>query len=269
MTSIINERQRYYSVGVLYGVLLVAAFLNAIFPDIVDAVEKNGALSALLSGGGVDPVLIFALLVLARVFVDESAQLTGREAAVAVLVTALIYVPIPWFSWLAVTLIGLRTLLWGRRDVGWLCIYLAFPKFWGLIPLKFIGVSILGIDAYIVSFLTGYEVQGNMLIPPDGSTPLTVLWGCSSFHGISYSILAWLAFAVVGGRKAASNLHWLAFGIAGVIAINLLRLTLMTVFDPYYENLHIGTGAQITSLVLFLWMVAIPFLGQKTSVKYV
>ncbi len=115
------------------------------------------------------------------------------------------------------------------------------------------GDAVLGMEARIAGlmasgFLPDLEVQGNALQVPGG--PMVVLvWGCSSFSNLGDSLL--LFCALVSLRPAGSPVQgWRGrFAVCLVllaciaIALNLLRLTLMSRDPGTYAYLHGSEGA--------------------------
>lgn len=188
------------------------------------------------------------------------------EGVILGLVLLLLYLPLTWFSWLALTLVGGRLFL-SDRKLGTLCIYLTVPKFWGLILVMAIGTPVLTLDAYVTALAAGYEISGNLVIPTDGNDPVLILWACSSFHGISYMLLAWLAFSAVNRVNPLRHPGWLAAGLAGVMLINWIRLFAMIRFMDLYHPLHDGTAGEVVGLITAVWMIAIASMRPKTAAR--
>ncbi len=255
--------------GPLYSILVLCAFANAAFEDVRKVFVEDGAMSALLTGGGIHPVLLFSVLWVAWALWKaplESRLPVWAERLILGLVALLLYVPLTWFSWLALTVLGGRVLL-SERWLGMLCIYLTVPKFWGLMLVMGIGTPVLTIDAYVTALAAGYEISGNFVVPGDGNDPVLILWACSSFHGISYMLLAWLAFSVVNKVSPLQNLHWLAAGVAGVVLINWMRLFAMIRFMDLYQPLHEGTAGEVVGLLTTLWMIGLASMRPKSAVR--
>lgn len=123
----------------------------------------------------------------------------------------------------------------------------------------------LSIDAYITALAAGYGSNGNFVVPTDGNVPTLILWACSSFHGISYMLLAWLALSTVNGVSPLRHLGWLAIGVAGVVLINWMRLFAMIGFMDLYEPLHTGTAGEIVGLLTTLWIFGIATMGPRPA----
>ncbi|MFB9951361.1 hypothetical protein ACFFP0_21140 [Rhizobium puerariae] len=243
--------------GPLYSILILCAFGNAVFDDIRKTVVEDGVVPAMLTGGDVHPVLIFSVLWTAwtvwRAPLDAALP-RWAERAILIAVALFLYIPLGWFSWVALTILGIRILL-SDRTLGMLCIYLTVPKFWGLMTVMAIGTPVLSIDAYVTALAAGYGNSGNFVVPGDGNDPVLILWACSSFHGISYMLLAWLAFSAVKKISPLRYPGWLALGLVGVVLINWARLFAMIRFMDLYEPLHHGMAGEVVGLVTTLWMI--------------
>ncbi|MBZ4021515.1 hypothetical protein CKO11_03465 [Rhodobacter sp. TJ_12] len=254
--------------GTLYSLLLLSAFVNANFFEVTEHVAEKGLVSALLSGGAINPILLFAALWAAwRLARIEIAPLSPRwgDWAIVAIVIALIYVPMTWFSWIAVTVVGVRVMR-SSKQLGGLIAYMAVPGFWGLIPVKLIGAPILVADAFVVSLAAGYPVNGNTIIPTGAENTVTILWGCSSVHGISYMVLAWLVLASINRVRPFANWPLLLVGLAGVVLINWTRLFFMVRYEDLFDYLHSGTGSQYVAMATLVWMVTLPILASSRRV---
>ncbi|TDX82365.1 exosortase/archaeosortase family protein [Neorhizobium sp. R1-B] len=264
--TLLLEKER---LGPLYSTLVLCAFGNAVFEDIRKVFVEDGVVSALLTGGGVHPVLLFSVLWVAWALWKmplESRLPLWAERLVIGLVALLLYLPLTWFSWVALTILGGRVLL-SDRKLGILSIYLTVPKFWGLILVMAIGTPVLTIDAYVTALAAGYESSANFVVPTDGNDPVLILWACSSFHGISYMLLAWLAYSVVNKVSPLRGLNWLAAGIAGVVLINWMRLFAMIRFMDLYEPLHDGVAGEVVGLLTTFWIIGLASMGRKSAVR--
>lgn len=255
----------------LYAALTVATFLNAIFTMAVKSVTVEGWAFAILSGGSANPILIFAVFWLAwMVWGSEMRPLKSRfiEVSWAAVVIVLILIPLSWFSWVGLTLAGARIALASERlrAVG---LYISVPGFWALVATKFIGVPLLNLDAFVSSRLAGYASEGNFIMPDDGNVPIVVLWPCSSFHGLSYMVLAWLVFSAVQKVTPWRNLHLLAIGVFGVMVINWARLVSMTRFSDHFDSIHHGSISQLIAMITLVWMAGISMYATSLNAKLV
>ncbi|WP_157775746.1 hypothetical protein [Hartmannibacter diazotrophicus] len=254
--------------GQIYSILVIAAFINAVTFVVIEEVQKTDALTALMSGGTLNPIILFSFAWAAwSLWEAEIEPLANSrlENLFIVAMIALIYIPMYWFSWVALTLVGLRVAL-SSFQLGILAAYLAVPLFWGKLIITFIGLKLLWLDALIVSLAAGYSVKGNMIVPNDQNDPIVVLWSCSSLHGLNYLVLAWLTFSMVNKTKARDNWHILAIGLLGMFLINWIRLFMMARYSHYYDYLHTGTGSQIIAMITLVWIVGISMFGSQRKV---
>jgi len=127
-------------------------------------------------------------------------------------------------------------------------------------PLEIFGAPILKADAILVSTLIGTDRVDNVfssVIGSDGSrTHFSVGDGCSSVHGMSIAILAWITISnTLGITWSARNLAWGLLAVGSMLAVNISRLSLMGLFPAYFPEIHGSPGSEIAawlSLTLIL-----------------
>ena len=129
------------------------------------------------------------------------------------------------------------------------------------------GDALLGIDAWIAAFLTGWFIPGvvaagTMLQATDGHA-LLLVWGCSSLSYVGdMMLLCWaLAMLIAGDAGVRRDLWiWLLLVALITIALNTARLGLMAMEPHMYQYLHHGDGAIVFRVANLLSVVGITWL---------
>src|SRR5262249_35571349 len=152
-------------------------------------------------------------------------------------------------SWLALTALSLYMLCLSparslRRRGALIALAVTGPMLWGPSLMEIFGPSILQIDAIFVSALIGTDHFGSVFSSAVGSAgtspPFFVIApGCSSLHGISIAVLAWITISnIFGGSWSAKYLAWVVLAALSVFAVNVSRLSLIGLFPAHYSAIH-------------------------------
>jgi hypothetical protein len=253
--------------------LLILAVANGLEVSVVNSLVRQGWAEALLNTFDVSAVVWIAWFaasaLLYRSRLDE--VITVPDAVIGFAVLSITIVPFARFSWLALTVLSLymisvapaRSL---RLRGALIALALTGPVLWGPALMEVLGPPILQADAILVSTLIGTDRVGTIFsgaLGADGlPTHFLIFPPCSSVHGISIAVLAWVTISNVFG--SAWSARYLAFGLLAVIsvlAVNVSRLSLIGLFPAYYPNIHGSPGSEIAAWLSLVLVVAIPLLG--------
>jgi hypothetical protein len=253
--------------------LLILAVANGLEVSVVNSLVRQGWAEALLNTFDVSAVVWIAWFaasaLLYRSRLDE--VITIPDAVIGLAVLSITIVPFARFSWLALTVLGLymisvapaRSL---RLRGALIALALTGPVLWGPALMEVLGPPILQADAILVSTLIGTDRVGTIFsgaLGADGSPSHFMIFPpCSSVHGISIAVLAWVTISNVFG--SAWSARYLACGLLAVIsvlAVNVSRLSLIGLFPAYYPNIHGSPGSEIAAWLSLVLVVAIPLLG--------
>jgi len=257
-TTVSTSLGRRYS---WLGFLLFAWF-NAIAPRALELTEQQGLGTTLTSGAGQSFTGWLCLLV-ALVLVwrggKEPAALP-RTGTLAVF-SLLCLVPLATASWLALALGGIVLLCHPVtliRAAGLLIAALAIRGPLTTLALDLFAAPLLAFDAQLASTLISLvepEVQrvDNLVFRASGVN-LVILSGCSSLANLSWSLLFWLTVRVYLGNAIPDRMLQGTLAVCAlVIALNAVRLALMTLSQAHYELIHGPVGqAAIDNLTLLL-----------------
>jgi hypothetical protein len=253
--------------------LLILAVANGLEVSVVNSLVRQGWAEALLNTFDVSAVVWIAWFaasaLLYRSRLDE--VITVPDAVIGFAVLSITIVPFARFSWLALTVLSLYMICVAparslRLRGALIALALTGPVLWGPALMEVLGPPILQADAILVSTLIGTDRVGTIFsgaLGADGlPTHFLIFPPCSSVHGISIAVLAWVTISNVFG--SAWSARYLAFGLLAVIsvlAVNVSRLSLIGLFPAYYPNIHGSPGSEIAAWLSLVLVVAIPLLG--------
>jgi hypothetical protein len=258
--------------------LLVLAVANGLEASVVNSVVRQDWPEALVNSFDVSAVVLIACLaastMLYRSRLDE--VITISDGIIGLGVVSMTIVPFAKFSWLALTVLSLYILSVAsarslRRRGALIALAVTGPMLWGPALMEMVGGPILQADAILVSSLIGTDRVGTVFsgaIGADGApTHFTIGPGCSSVHGISIAVLAWVTISnALGSGWSARYLTFGLLAVISVLAVNVSRMSLIGLFPAYYPNIHGSPGSEIAAWVSLALVVAIPLLGIKREV---
>jgi exosortase/archaeosortase family protein len=128
------------------------------------------------------------------------------------------------------------------------------------------ATPVLQADAILVSTLIGTDRFGNVFsgaIGVDGlPTHFEIYPGCSSLHGMSIAVLAWITISnTLGGAWSVRYFVYGLLAAVAVLAVNVSRLSLIGLFPAHFSTIHGPPGDQIASWLSLALVVAISLLG--------
>jgi hypothetical protein len=252
----------------LFAGLLIIPCVNGLAGRAIEAVRELGW-HALTAGFNVSAIVWFAVFASLRLVLRTGeGQVKALDVVVGVAVLALTAVPVPTLSWVALTLSSIyiaRACPAGSamQRGAFICLALTAPMVWGPKLMHAYFEPFQKIDALLVSGLTGTERLGNLVRLADGSGGyLMIAQGCSSFHNISLAILGSVtATQIVGTKRTVAQLCWCLLACASVLAVNVIRISLIGLHPEYYDLLHGPVGAGLANWVSLGLIVAICYLG--------
>jgi hypothetical protein len=253
--------------------LLILAAVNGLEGFVVNSAVTQGWFEALLGSFGVSAVVWIACFAAPRLLYGSriGEVITIPDAVIALGVLSLTIIPFAKFSWLALTLLGLYMLCVSpagslRRRTALIALAITGPMLWGPALMDVFATPILRADAILVSTLIGTDRVGNVFsgaLGADGSpTHFAIAPPCSSLHGMSIAVLAWITISnALGSAWSARHLAWGLLAAVAVLAVNVSRLSLIGLFPAYYLTIHGSPGSEIAAWLSLTLVVAISILG--------
>ena len=240
----------------LFSALMLAC-ASAMSDRVLTAVEA-GWITAATNTFYVSAIVWGALWLAGSLVLDpgkEPVAYARRSDWIAIaLALPAILAPFLLLNWMALTGLAIYVVFTSasrsRQQRGALIfLALSVPMFWSPRLASLASEVVLAVDAEFVSWILGTERVGNTVPFPGGSGYLYIAPGCSSIANVSLAILCWVAFGQFSNRGATlRDGVWLAAACAGVVAINVSRISLIGFFPSWYDFIHnSATGTMIAS----------------------
>jgi hypothetical protein len=237
---------------------------NGIVMGVLQSVATRGMWDALAAGFDVSIVVIAATIMgfsLNRRV--PGGCVTALDWLVGGVYLALLSVPWGPASWTALTFLAFYEAVRKPRSpeaIAAACLFIgiAVTQLWGHLILYLFAAPLLEIDTTLVAHLLGLigggvvEHVGNLIANSEGHS-LVIMTPCSSLSQISYGLLCWMTVV----RAARPEWRWAEVPMAlvvatSVIALNVLRMTLMGLSPEWYALFHGPIGGQIHSALVLL-----------------
>lgn len=253
----------------LFAGLCVLGFANGIASRVHDAVVSDGAAAAFVNTFSISAVVWVAFFACPALLLRAPREpLAGADLIVASCALGAFMLPLAHLSWVALTGLALYILRdsftrGGRRPLSpahrsaWILLATTGAMFWGRLLLHSASGPILEADTILISWLSGVERVGNTVRFADGGGHVWIAPYCSSVTNVSLAILCWVLFAQLRGlRWSLGNAGWCLLACLSVIAINVIRISLIVLHREHYDLIHGPTGAAVAN-----WMSVAAALG--------
>ena len=253
--------------------LFILAAANGLEGLVVDSVVTQGWSDALLGSFGVSAVVWIACFAASVLLYGSRLDevITTPDAVIGLGVLAMTILPFAKLSWLALTALSLYMLCVSparspRRRGAFIALAVTGPMLWGPALMDIFGPPILQADAILVSTVIGTDRIGNVFSGAIGSggipTHFAIYPACSSLHGMSIAVLAWITISnTLGVAWSARHLAWGLLAAVSVLAVNVSRLSLIGLFPAHYSAIHGSPGSDIAAWLSLALVVAISLLG--------
>jgi hypothetical protein len=170
-------------------------------------------------------------------------KIRSADVAVGAVVLLLTLLPVAAMAWLAVTALGFYLVFTGADDSARrgaiILVATTVPMLWSRMLFHFLAKPILEVDASLVAWVLGTHRTGNMVEFADHSGTLVIFEGCSSLANLSLALLCWVTLSqFLRHRSRLTDVFWCLLGCSSVVAINVLRISLMGLSTSHYEAVH-------------------------------
>ncbi|MGH6966156.1 MAG: hypothetical protein ACREE0_16860 [Phenylobacterium sp.] len=235
------------------GILL----LNAVATRAITALVELGPANALAGGLGLSWAfwLSFALCIrLAAIEDDRPARPKDLLLCAACLVAAL--VPISPLSTLACTALAVAILFDRTQGVhlkaaAMVLLAISIQLLWSRLLMLFFLGPVAFLDAHLVSLITQTAVQGNTVRFVDGTHRMSILEACTSVQNASMALMLFVAIVrTFRPKPQVSELYFLLGLFASVVAINIVRLTLMAQNIEMFHLVHGDIGWPVINAII-------------------
>ncbi|MCA6107148.1 hypothetical protein [Bradyrhizobium cenepequi] len=199
---------------------------------------------------------------------DRTIGVRPFELAIGAVFAFLVILPIGALSWLAVTALGFYVIIFSEdpsaRRGAFILVATTVPVLWSRLLFQFFADLILRIDASLVGWLLNTPRTGDIVGFADGSGVLVILPGCSSLANMSLAFLCWVTVSrLIDHKRSVYDLLWCLLACASVIAVNVIRMSVMGLSQWHYETFHSELGAAVTNTVIMGLILSCCLLGVR------
>ena len=270
--SISNGVLRDMSRDQFFCGLLILAAVNGLEGPVWASIVTLGWSDALLGLFDVSAVVWIACVAAAGLLYGSRIReaITIPDAVIGLGILSMAILPFARLSWLALAVLSLYMLSVApaqspRQRGALIALAITGPMLWGPALMEAFGTQILKADAILVSSVIGTERIGNFFgaIGPSGSpTHFAIFQACSSLHGMSIALLAWITISNTLGRAwSARHLAWGLLAAVLVLLVNVSRMSLIGLFPAYYPTIHGPLGNEIAAWLSLTLVIVISLLG--------
>ena len=269
---LLSARNKVKTEGVdrseLFASVYIVACANGLTARIVKSIYSDGWLDAAIGNFDVSIIVWVACFVgVSLVLIERTGEVQKADLVLSAALLPLMALPIGATSWLAVTILSLYILFFGRpadslRRGAIVLLAVTVPMFWSRLIFNLFAKFILEIDAIFVGWALGTKRTGNLVEFVDHSGSLAILPSCSSFANVSLALLCWVTISQFARHNWRSqDILWCLLACFSVFAVNVLRVSLMGVNGSFYLLLHSPGVEVLLSIVMLGLVVSISLAG--------
>jgi hypothetical protein len=252
--------------------LFLVTFANANIRIAATDITQFGFFASAPQGFGVNWVIWFAFAVCLSLLVKAApAPATRVDWIVGLACSLLIIWPTAYLSMVAITFLGIYAIMFHPKDryllaSGIVMLAIAVNGLWTNFALLFVSTYVLAFDTFLVGLLTGSAYAGNVITAGEDFN-LVVGIPCSFVGNASLALVLWIAitrsFRVEPIRQ---EIAYAAAVFGGVIVINTVRISYMTIDPSWLTFMHVGLGAQIISVAILLFTFVVSMFGVRREI---
>lgn len=264
MKSLSNNR------GELFASLYIIACANGLMARAVQSVQSDGLFDAAVGMFDVSIVVWVACYVgVSLILIDRTGEIRKTDLVLSVPLLLLIALPLGAASWFAVTILSLYILIFGQptdslRRGGIVLLAATVPMLWSRLLFNLFAKLILEIDAALVGWVLGTHRTGNVVEFADHSGSLAIFPPCSSLANVSLALLCWITISQFARHKwRPQDIFWCLLACFSVVAVNVLRISLMGVSAAFYLVLHGPTAEVLLSIFMLGLVISISLVGVR------
>ena len=259
--------------GELFAGLYLLGCANGLAAKMIQSVHRLGWVEAAVGTFDVSVIVVVACFTgISLVLADNSGGMDLADLAVAMVLLLIIALPIGATSWLAVTMLSLYVLLFTQAPESQhrgavILLAATVPMLWSRLIFDLFANFILGVDASLVGWMLGTHRSGNMVEFADHSGTLAIFPSCSSLANVSLALLCWVTIsASVRHEWRALDVFWCLLACSSVVAVNVIRISLMGLSSAHYHMLHTPLADIVSNIIILVLIVAISVLGVRRDV---
>jgi exosortase/archaeosortase family protein len=250
--------------------LYILGLINGLGGQIIQSINVEGwSASAFERISVIEFLACFAGVAL--LLRDRKEAVRTLDLAFAAIFLLFVILPVGVLSWVGVTGLSLYILLTqpgpSVRRGAIILLAVTVPMLWSRLLFQFFADIILGIDATLVASVLGTDRVGNVVRFFDSSGYMVVQPGCSSLANMSLAFLCWVTVTQwVNHRWSPTDIIWCLLTCVSVIAVNVIRISLMGLSQGHYQTLHTEFGYTIGNFFLLALTVGFCVLGARREI---
>lgn len=260
--------------GELFGAVYILGCVNGIAAKVILSVHRLGWIDAAASTFDISVAVIVACLIGTSLVLADKSCVQRADLAVALVLSLMISLPVGAMSWLAVTVLSFYVMF--RRQPAQsqhrgavILLAVTVPMLWSRLAFDLFSNFILAVDASLVSWMLGTNRTGNMVEFADHSGTLAIFSSCSSLANVSLALLCWVTISqAVQHKGRAKDAFWCLLACFSVVAMNVLRISLMGLSSWHYRMLHSPLAEILLNLLILVLIVSVSLAGVKRDIFY-
>ena len=259
--------------GELYAGVFIIGCVNGLAAKAISSVHRIGWQDAVLGTFDVSAVVIAACLAgISLVLSDRTEFVRAVDVTLAAFLLLVIALPMGAASWIAVAMLSLYVLSTqqGPQSLHRGAVILlatTVPMLWSRLVFDLFAKYVLAIDALLVGWVLGTHRHANMVEFADHSGTLAIFPSCSSLANASLGVLCWITISEMAGHKRQpQDVLWCMLVCACVVAVNVLRMSLMGLSYAHYAMLHSPLSELVVNVIILVLVAAISMLGVRRDI---
>jgi exosortase/archaeosortase family protein len=269
-SGVVGVLRRAMSREEFFAGLYILGLINGLGGQIIQSINVDGwSASAFERISVIEFLACFAGVAL--LLRDTKEAVRTLDLAFGAIFLLFIILPVGVLSWVGVTGLSLYVLLTqpspSVRRGAIILLAVTVPMLWSRLLFQFFADIILGIDAALVASVLGTDRVGNVVRFFDSSGYMVVQPGCSSLANMSLAFLCWVTVTQwVNHRWSPTDIIWCLLTCVSVIAVNVIRISLMGLSQGHYQTLHTEFGYTIGNFFLLALTVGFCVLGARREI---
>lgn len=256
----------------LFLLSVLLAVPNAIWNRIMTGIEIHGLVGSAFATFEISAIVWLSLgLALSILWKAERGRADWLDQAMFLMVLVATALPIGPGTWVALTIssavyLARRGLAPEEKAAAAIILAVTAPMFWSRRLLDVFGPAVLSADAYLVSLVTGTDSVANIVPLPNAEGFLMIATPCSSLANVSIGLLLWTTWTQYF-HMTFNRFFWIwcAVVCSAVVAINVVRISLIGYFPEHYELLHGAVGNAVTSWLTTFAILFISYEGTRRA----
>lgn len=258
--------------GELFAALYVLGCANGLGAKMILSVRRLGWMDAAAGTFDVSVIEIIACVVGISLILPDKTGVRRTDLVVALIVLLMIALPIGAMSWVAVTMLSLYILVHrqaaqAQHRGAVILVAATVPMLWSRLVFDLFASFILSMDATLVGWMLGTDRSGNMVEFADHSGTLVIFSSCSSLANVSLALLCWVTISeAVRHERRPEDIFWCLLACSSVVAVNVLRISLMGLSSAHYKMLHAPPAEILLNIIILVLILLICVAGTRRDV---